>query len=58
MAPTEEQYCPDCDEDTSHRLIARTRLHLGIKRKWRCETCENRIVTIDGEPLTVANKPS
>ncbi len=55
MAPTEELYCPNCDEDTSHRLIARTILHLGIKQKWRCEPCENRIVTIDGTHQTAVD---
>lgn len=47
MAPTDELFCPQCDGTTSHRLIARTRLHLGMKEKWRCETCEYRTVTID-----------
>ena len=48
MGPTAEQHCPDCDEVTAHRLIASTQLHLGVKRKWRCDRCDHRTVTIDG----------
>lgn len=51
MAPTAPHHCPDCDEETTHRLVARTRLHLGVKHKWRCETCDRGVVTLDGASL-------
>ena len=47
MAPSGELFCPECEAETSHRLVARTKLHLGVKRKWRCENCEHRVVTIN-----------
>lgn len=47
MAPAESVYCPTCGEVTSHRLVARTRLHVGTKRKWACDICEFLVVTLD-----------
>lgn len=51
MALTAEHFCPACGGDTTHRLVARTRLHLGVKRKWRCEACEHHLVTVDDTTL-------
>lgn len=55
MAPTEALACPVCGEETTHRLVARTRLHIGIKRKWRCEDCEHQLVMINGTAQSASN---
>lgn len=55
MAPTTELYCPDCDGETTHRLVARTRLHIGTKRKWRCDACEYLVVTINDAVLSASS---
>lgn len=52
MAPSGELFCSECEAETSHRLVARTKLHLGVKRKWRCEDCEHRVVTINNSVPT------
>lgn len=39
--------CPECDEELTFRLVARTTLHLGEKRKWRCPECSFGFVRID-----------
>ena len=48
MPPSAVRHCEACDEETEHRLVATTRLHLGRKQKWRCNACEFLSVTIDG----------
>lgn len=48
MATWETRYCPTCDEETDHRLVASMRLHLGHKRKWRCDDCDRQTVYVDG----------
>lgn len=47
MGPTTELSCPTCEAETTHRLVARTTLHLGTKCKWECTACDHRLVTID-----------
>jgi transposase-like protein len=42
-----ERDCPECGA-TEFRLIARTRLHLGEKAKFRCSECDYGFVRIDG----------
>lgn len=44
---TVTQACPDCGADEFHR-VARTRLHLGEKVKYRCSDCEHGFVRIGG----------
>ncbi|GEM_PF-220679 len=54
MSDAAEKYCPDCDEEQTFWLTARTELHLGRKRKFRCEECNYGFVTIDGTVDTSA----
>lgn len=51
MGTTTSLACPRCETETEHWLVARTRLHLGVKRKWECDACEHRVVTINDAPL-------
>ena len=52
MSQKRTQFCPACDEDQPFYLGARTRLHLGTKRKWRCAECGYGKVEIDGHVST------
>ncbi|GAB3690929.1 hypothetical protein GCM10028857_27780 [Salinarchaeum chitinilyticum] len=47
MSDELEHTCPDCSEEQTFWLTARTELHLGRKRKFRCEECNYGIVKID-----------
>lgn len=49
MSQELEHECPDCGEERAFYLSARTTLHLGEKRKWRCPECGYTFVRIDGE---------
>lgn len=47
MSDELELECPDCGETRAFWLTARTELHLGRKRKFRCEECNYGVVRID-----------
>lgn len=42
-----EQYCPECETERTFWMTARTELHLGRKRKYRCAECNHGFVRID-----------
>lgn len=48
MSQELDRECPECDGETFY-LCARTTLHIGEKRKWRCTECGHTFVRIDGE---------
>lgn len=48
MAMALDHVCPECDEERTFRLAARTTLHLGRKTKWTCPECSYGFVQIDG----------
>jgi hypothetical protein len=52
MALSLETDCPDCDS-TEFYKSASMRIHLGIKKKWRCINCEYGFVTINGIDTSV-----
>lgn len=39
--------CPECGQDRTFWLTARTNLALGRKEKWRCSECNYGFVRID-----------
>ena len=54
MGPTTEMHCSQCATATTHWLVARTTLHLGTKRKWECNECEYRVVTVNDTILVAS----
>jgi len=40
--------CPVCGETRTFWKTARTKIHLGTKRKWDCAECGYGFVRIDG----------
>lgn len=42
-----QRHCPECGEEQTFWLIARTELRLGRKRKYGCAECEYGFVRID-----------
>lgn len=54
MSQQLERECPKCEEEQTFTLTARTELHLGQKRKWRCSECYWGFVRIDGDVDTSA----
>lgn len=54
MSDELERECPECGQERSFWMTARTELHLGRKRKWRCAECNWGFVRIDGEVDTAA----
>jgi len=47
MSDELELECPDCGEEQTFWLTARTEMHIGRKRKFRCAECNYGIVRID-----------
>lgn len=47
MSLSLEDDCPKCDASDFYKS-ASMRIHLGIKKKWRCTGCEYGFVTING----------
>jgi len=47
MSDELERECPDCGEEQTFWMTARTELHLGRKRKWKCAECAYGFVRID-----------
>lgn len=41
------RHCPECDEERTFWLTARTNVGLGRKEKWRCAECGHGFVQID-----------
>lgn len=39
--------CPECEQERTFWLTARTNLALGRKEKWRCSECQHGFVRID-----------
>lgn len=54
MAQVPAVTCPSCGT-TNVREVARTMLDLGIKRKYRCNGCDQRIVRIAETDITYTN---
>ncbi|ESS06143.1 MAG: Zinc-finger double domain protein [uncultured archaeon A07HB70] len=48
MSDTVTRSCPDCGDDREFYTTARTAVHLGEKRKFRCPDCGYVFVRIDG----------
>jgi rubredoxin len=46
MSLETEHYCPQCGEETEFYRTASTKLHLGLKTKWRCSQCDYGFVRI------------
>lgn len=49
-----QRHCPDCGEEQTFWLTARTEVQLGRKRKYSCSECEYGFVRIDGTVDTSA----
>jgi len=47
MSDERELFCPECGEEQTFWVTARTEVHLGRKRKWRCSECNYGFVQID-----------
>jgi transposase-like protein len=46
MSLSMEHDCPVCGGSREFWLTARTNLHLGEKRKWRCSECDYSLVIV------------
>jgi predicted RNA-binding Zn-ribbon protein involved in translation (DUF1610 family) len=49
MTTERERECSACGEPKTFYRSASTRLHLGLKTKWRCSDCGHDIVLIDDD---------
>lgn len=54
MAPEATFHCPECEQQRSFELSARTHLSLGEKSKWQCTDCDHVIIRIDDTITTTA----
>lgn len=48
MATELEHECPNCGGMETFYRAASTKLHLGLKTKWKCTECGYSFIEIDG----------